>query len=61
MVAQGEVRNLDVEFTATTLMAVLAPPRYVFLQQRGFSRARIAGGVRRLFIDGLRQPTSSSH
>ena len=53
--AQGEVTNLDVEFTADMLMAVLAPPLYVFLeQQRGFSRARVAAGVRRLFIDGLR-------
>ena len=58
--AQGEVTNLDVEFTADMLMAVLAPPLYVFLeQQRGFSRARVAAGVRRLFIDGLRQSASS--
>jgi len=35
-VAQGEVTNLDVEFTADMLTAVLAPPLYVFLeQQRG--------------------------
>lgn len=55
-VQQGEAGPLDVEFTASTLMAVLAPARFVFLQQQGFSRARIAAGIRRIFIEGLHQP-----
>lgn len=55
-VAQGEVSNLDVDFTADAIFASIAPPLFVFQQQhRGFSRTRIAAGVRRLFIDGLRQ------
>ena len=55
-VAQGEVADLDVEFTADAIFGAIAPPLFAFQQQeRGFSRARIAAGVRRLFIDGLRQ------
>lgn len=58
--ARGEVRSLDVEFTADMIMAVLAPSRDAFLQQQcGTIRARIAADVRQLFIEGFRYPTSA--
>jgi AcrR family transcriptional regulator len=54
-VAQGEAVDLDVVFTADTILAAVTPPLYGFQQQhRGFSRERIVVGMRRLFIDGLR-------
>lgn len=54
--ARGEVSNLDVEFTADAILASIAPPLLAFQQQqRGFNSARITDGVRRIFIDGLRQ------
>ena len=54
--ARSEVINLDVEFTADAILALIAPPLLAFQQQqRGFSPTRITDGVRRLFIDGLQQ------
>jgi AcrR family transcriptional regulator len=54
-VAAGETGDLDLDVTADAILAALAPPLIGFQQQqRGFSRARIAAGVNRLFIAGLR-------
>ncbi len=51
----GEVADLDLDFTADAIFAAIEPPLFAFQQrQRGFSRERIAAGVRRLFIEGLR-------
>jgi AcrR family transcriptional regulator len=54
-VAGGETRDLDLDVTADAILAALAPPLIGFQQQqRGFTRDRIAAGVNRLFITGLR-------
>ena len=47
---------MDLDVTADAILAALAPPLVGFQQQRGFSRERIAAGVARLFIEGLRTP-----
>jgi AcrR family transcriptional regulator len=53
--AQGEALDLDVLFTADTILAAVTPPLYGFQQQhRGFSRERVVAGMRRLFVEGLR-------
>ena len=50
-----EIAPLDADFTADAIAAAIAPPLVSFLREhRGFDRARIAAGVRRLFVDGLR-------
>jgi AcrR family transcriptional regulator len=55
-VAQGEVAPLDIAFTADTIMAALVPPHYRFQRyDLGYSSERICAGMRRLFVDGLRQ------
>lgn len=55
---QGEIRGLDVPFTADAILAAMMPSLYAFQRQtRNFSRERIMAGIRRLFIDGLRVPT----
>jgi AcrR family transcriptional regulator len=57
-VAHGEAAPLDVEFTADAFFAAIAPPLFAFqLNERGFSRERVAAGMRRLFIDALRTAT----
>jgi hypothetical protein len=46
---------LDVAFTADAIFAAIAPPLVLFQQQgRGCTSARIAAGMHRRFIDGLR-------
>ncbi len=51
-IAQGEVSPLDAEFTADAIFAAISPQLLAFqLQGRGFTLARIAAGVRRLFAD----------
>jgi AcrR family transcriptional regulator len=55
-VMSGEVKaDLDVEYTADAIMAVLAP-RFVGHQRRDLSYGpeRIIAGVRRIFVEGLR-------
>ena len=55
-VAQGEVAPLDIPFTADAILAALAPPHYRFQRyDLGYSSERIGAGMRRLFVDGLRQ------
>jgi AcrR family transcriptional regulator len=55
--AQGEVRALDPAFLADAILSVIIPSLIGFQEQyRGFSRKRIAAGIRCLFIDGLRVP-----
>ena len=57
LAGSGEVSDLDVDFSADAILAAIAPPLVAFQQhQRGFSRERIAAGVRRLFVVGIRQP-----
>jgi hypothetical protein len=54
-IEQREVTALDVAFTAAAIFAAIAPPLVLFQQHgRGFTSARIAAGMHRLFIDGLR-------
>jgi AcrR family transcriptional regulator len=54
-IKENEVTELDAVFTADAIFGAIAPPLYAFQrQERGFSHERIAAGVRRLFIDGLR-------
>ncbi len=54
-IALGEVAALDVEFTADAILAAVTPPLYSHQRRElGYSGERIAAGMRRLFIDGLR-------
>ena len=59
-VARGEMPPLDVEFTADAILAAVSPPLYSYQRhERGYSVERILTGIRRLFIDGLRQDSST--
>jgi AcrR family transcriptional regulator len=56
-IAQGEIRELNVTFTADIIETSFAPSLYVFQQKRrGLSREQISAEMRRLFVDGLRRP-----
>lgn len=53
--AQGEVENLNIAFTADVILAAIAPPLFAFQRAgRQFSLEQISAGMRRLFVDGLR-------
>ena len=55
-VARGEVADLDIAFTADAILAATAPPLYQYQRRElGYSGERIMAGMRRLFVDGLRQ------
>jgi AcrR family transcriptional regulator len=55
-IAGGEVAPLDVAFTADAILAALVPPHYRYQRyDLGYNSERIIAGMRRLFIDGLRQ------
>ena len=55
-VAQGEVGLLDHAFTTDAMLAAVAPALYRYQRHVcGYSMERIMMGMRRLFIDGLRQ------
>ena len=55
-VARGEVADLDLEFTADAMLEALAPPLYRYQRHVcGYSVERIIAGMRRLFIEELRQ------
>jgi AcrR family transcriptional regulator len=53
--AVGEIASLDVEFTAETILAAIAPQPYSYQRHtRGYSVERINAGMRELFIERLR-------
>ncbi|MDQ5851079.1 MAG: TetR/AcrR family transcriptional regulator [Chloroflexota bacterium] len=55
-VARGEAPPVDLEFTADAIEAVMSPQHYRFQRHAaGYSMERIIAGLRRLFVDGLRQ------
>lgn len=54
-VARGDIRPLDVELTADTILAAISPAHYGYQRhERDYSIERILTGIRHLFIDGLR-------
>ena len=54
--ALGEIAELDIAFTADAILAATAPPLYQYQRHElGYSGERITAGMRRLFIEGLRQ------
>jgi AcrR family transcriptional regulator len=54
-VAQGEAAPLDAPFTADALLAAVAPSLYrTQREELGYSRERIDGAMRRLFVEGVR-------
>ena len=56
-VRRGELAPLDVPYTADAILATLHPMIYRFQrQERGFSPERILQGLRRIYIDGVRNP-----
>lgn len=60
-VAQGELVELDVAYTADAILATLHPMIYRFQrQERGFSQERILQGLRRIYIDGVKTPRTST-
>ena len=55
-VERGEAPPVDLEFTADAIEAVMSPQHYRFQRHAsGYSMERIIAGLRRLFVDGLRQ------
>jgi AcrR family transcriptional regulator len=59
-VAQGEVAPLDSAFAADAMLAAVAPHLYRYQRQElGYSSERIMAAMRHLFIDGLRQQSST--
>ena len=58
--AQGEIAKLDIAFTADAILAACAPPLYQYQRNElGYSGERITAGMRRLFVEGLRQKADS--
>jgi AcrR family transcriptional regulator len=58
--ALGEVADLDIAFAADAILAAVAPPLYQYQRNElGYSCERITAGMRRLFVDGLRQEGAS--
>ena len=56
-IANAEVSDLDTAFTADAILSAVAPPIYISQRNElGYSNERIIAGMRRLFIEGLRQP-----
>jgi AcrR family transcriptional regulator len=55
-VERGEVPHLDLEFTADAILAAMSPQLYSYQRHEcGYSVERTIEGMRRLFVDGLRQ------
>lgn len=55
-IEQGDIVDLDVDFTADVLLSAIVPPLFAFHRQHcGYSTERISAGMRRLFIDRLRR------
>ena len=58
-VEQGELAALDLDFTADAILETLSPALYSYHRHMcGYSIERIVAGVRRIFVDGLRQAPS---
>ena len=54
--ALGEIADLDTAFTADAILAAAAPQLYQYQRHElGYSGERITAGMRRLFVEGLRQ------
>lgn len=54
-VERKELASLDVSFTVDTMLGVLNPPFYRYQRlERGFSQERILGGLRRIYIEGIK-------
>ncbi len=55
-ISRGEVEKVDAELTADAILAAINPHLFAFQRRhRDFSTERIAEGIRRLFVDGLRR------
>jgi len=53
--ATGECGPLDAPYTADAILAALAIDLYTYQRhEQGYTPARIAGAIRRLYVDGLR-------
>lgn len=58
-VARAELTALDISYTADTILAALHPAVYRFQrQERGFSAERILQGLRHIYIDGVKTPST---
>ena len=54
-VERKELALLDIPFTVDTMLAVLNPPFYRYQRlECGFSQERILGGLRRIYIEGIK-------
>lgn len=60
-VGRGELTLLDIPYTADAILATLHPMFYRFQrQERGFSPERILQGLRRIYIDGVKTPATTT-
>ena len=58
-VERGELAAQDIPFTADAMLSALHPAVYRFQrQERGFSSERILQGLRHIYIDGVKEPSS---
>jgi len=58
---RGELASLDVSYTTDAMLAALHPALYRFQRhERGFSYERILQGLRHIYIDGLKAPSTAA-
>jgi AcrR family transcriptional regulator len=58
-VERGELASQDIPYTADAMLAALHPAVYRFQrQERGFSSERILQGLRHIYIDGVKAPST---
>lgn len=61
-VERGELAIFDVPFTVDAMLAVLNPPFYRSQRlERGFSQERILQGVRRIYVEGVNRPLTTTN
>src|SRR5207253_9964350 len=61
-VAGGECADLDIPYTTDAILAALSPALYRHQRrEQGFTVERIMQGLRRLYVDGLRQGSTAHH
>lgn len=52
---RGEIRRIDIPFTATALISALSPDLFLYQQKlHQAGKTQIADGIIRLFVDGIR-------
>ncbi|SET34288.1 TetR/AcrR family transcriptional regulator [Paenibacillus sp. NFR01] len=57
---RGEIRSIDIPFTATALISALSPDLFLYQQKlHQAGKTQIADGIIKLFVDGIRAERKS--